>query len=514
MDRALIKDLICPYCNGSFRIVQEVEGTENKLQYGLIECRCFKFPVVHGILLLSLSKGYGGAEEELQPYVPLQVAAIRYLERGDVVGLRGWLHRRMPLAADLVDGTAGTYLKFSARMAMKTEAARARYLVDQGRNESVGYPGLHAQELFRAAIPPGRLGIGRLPFYPNLRQAYHSLRAWLVPRQYELEQLSSFYVQRFFAPRVNALALQLGFLPLEDRIVSLCCGQGIFENIVKAYGTARQVVSVDGQFLNLLLVKHFVDPAGNYICHDIQFPLPFADGYFDGVFSSTCLPEIPAQRSLVSESLRVTQESGWSFFDSIFNAKLGDSRINELRHYRFCQNFFGNLSDYRPFFKECAGPGRSLAFSIPDNPRSYTSQHGWVFSDSDKAAKDLSSDEPYLSVLAVHGARFRGFNNSVSRPWMTSEHLSVSPTYAVTTPDGSTLKLTRNPALAMPAPAYAPTAFRGYAERVDIDLKRVQDTSYLLNLYCDGVLALMPRAFDSPSRLLSDLQMRSSAPRL
>lgn len=88
MERALLRDLVCPYCNGSFTVANGVETDADRLRYALVECRCFKFPIVDGVLLLSLTKAYGGAEEELQPYVPLQIAAIEFLGRGDARGLR------------------------------------------------------------------------------------------------------------------------------------------------------------------------------------------------------------------------------------------------------------------------------------------------------------------------------------------------------------------------------------------------------------------------------------------
>src|SRR5947208_13774708 len=108
--------MVCPYCGGPFTVTRPVDADDERVRYGLVECRCFAFPVVDGILLLSLSKGYGGAEERLQPYVPLQVAAIRCLERDDVPGLRTWIRRHAPLAADLIEGTDETYVRFASRV--------------------------------------------------------------------------------------------------------------------------------------------------------------------------------------------------------------------------------------------------------------------------------------------------------------------------------------------------------------------------------------------------------------
>jgi hypothetical protein len=93
----------------------------------LLECRCFIFPVVDGVLLLSLAKGYGGAEEALQPYVPLRAAAIEYLQRDDVAGLQSWIRRHIPLAALLIDGCVGDYTEFMAARGSLLDTAVDRY---------------------------------------------------------------------------------------------------------------------------------------------------------------------------------------------------------------------------------------------------------------------------------------------------------------------------------------------------------------------------------------------------
>src|SRR5437867_3640024 len=201
--------MVCPYCGGRFRVRRRVWQDDDRLHFGLVECRCFVFPVVDGILLLSLAKGYGGAEEALQPYGPLQVAAVRHLESDDVAGLRGWMRRHMPLAADLVDGTDEPYLAFAERVAAALSAQVRRFLDDYGRYEVVGTPRSSATRRLRTKLPAlrgARSGPRSAPPFPTT---------------------DDFYAARYFSPRVNALALQLGALPPADRILSLCCGHGV-----------------------------------------------------------------------------------------------------------------------------------------------------------------------------------------------------------------------------------------------------------------------------------------------
>lgn len=483
MDVRLIEDLRCPYCAGAFRVARAIQqDPAGGLRYGLLECRCFVFPVVDGILLLSLAKGYGGAEEALQPYVPLQIAALRYLAQDDVAGLLGWMRRHMPLAAELVGGTTASYLNTATRLDVALEAETNRYLAAQGRYEVVGTP-------------------------TPLRRA----RQWLrgvrrrgarVTPELELGRLTSYYVQRFFSPRVNTLAMQLGHLPMQGRILSLCCGHGVFENLLTADGRAQDVVCMDGQFLNLLITRHYAAPDASFICHDVQFPLPFADGFFGGVFSSTCLPEIPAQRSFVREAIRVTAEEGWTMFDSIWNTELGVRRIDATRSYRYCQNFFARLDDYLPFFDECAPAGREVGINIPTTPDRYLSDPGWVFGGA-RAAAAAGRGDPFVSTLVVNSARFPGYS-SPERPWLAPEWLSVSPVFDAAVREG-TLQLTRRANFREPYRHFALTEAPLFPERLSLDKARCQsDRAYLLEQYCTGALALLPWVFAADRATLAE----------
>ena len=495
MRRDWIAQLRCPYSGGPLQISKEVAGDAERLQYGLLASRCFEFPVVDGILLLSLSKGYGGAEEELQPYVPLQVAAIKYLQQGDVEGLRGWIRRHLPLAAQLLDGTAEAYLPFAARMAAEQDRVTSEYLIDNTRFEFLGYP-----------PPPGRLNrlLGPARYYRKQQRA-RAAAARRNPRAWELQQLQSYYPERFFAPRVNALALQLGSLPLDGRLLSLCCGHGVYENLLNLLGKADNVLSIDGQFLNLLVTRRYVHPQGSYICHDLQFPFPFEAGVFDGVFASTCLPEIPAQKSFVSEAVRVTAESGWTFMDSIWNLDIGVRRIDPRREYRFCQNFFSSLEDYLPFFEECA-PGRELALNVPTAPADYVEDPRWLHGmDSMRDAIRAGSDWE-ISLLATTAQHFRGHLKPGSRRWLSAEHLALSPAYEIVAGDGTAIELRRRPAFQQLQRVFAPKAVAELPAQVSLLRSGLDDPAYLLERYCESVLVPLPAEFDRQSARLHHLR--------
>lgn len=479
MDLQLISELVCPYCGGDFQVARSNQSENGRLSYGLLECRCFSFPVVDGILLLSLAKGYGGAEEALQPYVPLQVAAISYLQRDDVAGLQGWIRRHLPLASELLENRAGSYLDFTARLNAALEVEIQAYM--------------------RASAQYEVVGAGK-PAHP-LKRWLSAVRAQLRRRQGtpDAAQLTGYYVSRFFAPRVHSLALQLGSLRLDGRLLSLCCGHGVFENLLSAYGKAQNCISVDGQFLNLLITRRYANPVGNYICHDLQYPLPFRDGACDAVFSSTCLPEIPAQRSFAREAIRVTAPSGWTVFDSIWNLEIGVQRVNPTRHYRFCQNFFSRLQDYLPFFEECAA-GREIGVDVPGLPEKYLQTANWAFG-SDKERVLAARKDPEISVIVRDKTQFAGLIPP-QRPWLNAGQLSVSPVFE-SSPQNGGLQLRRREVFAQLSPNFAPAGFAGFPQAME--LPRTQDPQVLLQHYCAGTLALLPGSFDAGSRKLSEL---------
>jgi Methyltransferase domain len=433
-------------------------------------------------------KGYGGAEEELQPYAPLQAAAIKYLQRNDVSGLRAWISRHLPLAVGLMDDGFRSYLEFSAVMGEQLASAIERYLSDYGRFEVVGAsPRKDWRDVFRK-------------IYLRLRGVTRSTSS----REREQAQLTSYYVSRFFAPRANTLALQLEQLPLEGRLLSLCCGQGVFENLLRSLGGQCTVVSVDAQFLNLLCARRFVHPNGVYLCHDLQFPLPFVDGAFDGVFSSTCLPEIPAQRTFASEAIRATADAGWTFFDSIWNLDMPDvRRIVENRHYRFCQNFFTDLGDYLDFFAECAGPSRSLALDVPDVPARYLGAPRWITERGAMLEAIRAKTDDEISVLVTKPDHFRKFRGA-HHDWLSAETLSISPAFDVAPVDGA-LRLRRKPAFDKLASNFAPGSFAGYPEALTLERARLGEADYRYNQFGASVFVSLPGRFDRDTQSLGSL---------
>lgn len=481
MQRRVLAGMVCPYCNGPFTVVAGETGTDRRIDWGLVRCRCFEFPIIDGVLLLSLAKGYGGPEDELHPYVPLQVAAIKFLQAKDIDALRAWIAQHSPeVAALLSDSPVEPYLDVSARLGARITPLVTQFLEQVGRFEVIG--GTPPQSV--AVRAKGRLRRGAPPTRED-----HVLR------------LLDYYAMRFYSARANQLALRMQHLPFEGPILSLCCGHGVFENFMQRLGFTNDVVSVDAQLVNLLITRRYSGSPGSYIVHDVQFPLPFRDGAFGGVFSSTCLPEIPSQRFFVDEQVRVTAPSGWTFLDRIWNVDVGARRLDRFRYYRFCQNFFGRLEDYVDMFRERAGT-RQVGVDLARPAAIYVDDHGWEFDErrvNDLLAAGASHE---LSALIIDEAAFPGF---VSRPLVLSaDALSVSPIFEAAAV-GDTLRLERRPQLANVDAEGAPALQTPFPEQLELAAASLRDPAGLHDQFVRSHLVLLPDNFDAATPRLAAL---------
>ncbi|MEY2399842.1 MAG: hypothetical protein QOJ00_3016 [Actinomycetota bacterium] len=487
MKRSLLRDLVCPYCGGTFTVTAEAVADDDRVEWGLVECRCFEFPIVDGVLLLSLAKDHAGPEDRLNPYAPLLIAAIEYLRNRDVDGLRAWIGRHVPEVAGLLRGSdVGTYLSVSARLGVDIAPLVKQHLDEMSKYEVIGVP--RTRDGLRS-----KLGRGSRP------------SAAVVPdRNVELSRLVDYYTTRFFSPRANALAMRMGHLDMTGRIVSLCCGHGVFENFVRALGMTAELVCIDAQLVNLLITRTFANADASFVLHDVQFPLPFASGSVDGVFSSTCLPELPSQKAFIDESIRITAPTGWTFFDRTWNVEIGARRIEPTRHYRFAQNFFGRLEQYVELFRECAGPDRDVGVDMPRPTAAYVDDPGWSFG-PDADARLAARTKLELSALVVNPSTFKGFVAPNRSAAMTPKRLSVSPVFDVDArSDRETLQLTRRPQLAH-LDAELGETFTPFPESQSLPRHRFGDRGFLLEHFCQGTLALLPDRFDTASTTLDAL---------
>jgi hypothetical protein len=460
-------------------VSKAIESDADRVRWGLARCGCFTFPIVDGVLLLSLAKGYGGSEEVLQPYTPLQVAALEFLQADNLPALREWIDRHVPLLARLIRPEPLAYLDFMRDLNGRLYQEVERDLHAWGRWEVLGRRASYRrQPSARKAIAATWAGATWL-----------GLRARWAPAVFE-----SFYVARFVTPQLEELRLRLRPLPFDGPLLSIACGHGPFELLVQARQPATDIVSVDGQLLNLFVTRRFVNPEGDYICHDVQFPMPFADGAFAGVFSSSCLIEIPTQASFVRESVRVTSPSGWTVFDAV--GPEPDTRVTPTRFYRVCQNSLDSLPEYLRLLRECAS-GRPLQMTTA------TSAGPW------------NRDAAVLTGLrmASFAVTRLPLDATVSPGTLTPgerARLHVNPKFEVR--DEKTRLVGRLRPDQLRQRRRHPDLVSALPEEITIEKQRLSDAAFVADLCRKGVLVLLPDDFGTDAVRASAATSPESSP--
>ena len=118
------------------------------------------------MLLLSLSKSYGDSEEVLAPYVPQQVAAIEYLRADDLVGLRRWIERHVPLLHRLIGPRPVDYLTFCKELNAGLWPQVEKDLFAWNRYEVLGRRGALKRRRF----------LQECPFWPGIVKGLGGIR--------------------------------------------------------------------------------------------------------------------------------------------------------------------------------------------------------------------------------------------------------------------------------------------------------------------------------------------------
>lgn len=489
----LIDDLVCPYTGGPMWPTSVVQGDVDRIDFGIVSSECFDFPVVGGVLLLGLTKGYGGPEEKLAPYVALQAASLTFLGRNDVVGLLGWMRQHSPLAHRLLTGEISTYTDFALELAQTTAALDATAMTRDADLEVLGDVGARGRLHDIAARTRLHRVIGRrsIGLAHRAVTGARKLRTRLqnTKAQRDSAIAENFYAQRFFSPRAAGTAFTISTLDTTGPILSVCCGHGMFENLLNQSGRRpRELVCVDGQLINLLALRAFVDPHVDAICHDVQLDWPFPDKYFQGVFSSSCLPEVPAQAHVIREAVRLTRDSGWTLFDSIWALDSGVQRCDPYRPYRYLQNFLPTLASYRDVFSRQAG-GKKVHYALCRPAAEIVDGPAWASSPADIDAEFATARDTELNVLIVDPEKFGGFVPA-DHGWMA--HCRLSPAYR-TVDSAAQIRS----GFDVTSSVFAPVGFRGMPTR----LPSARLTEDPVGAFADSVTAPLPDRFDGSVRL-------------
>ncbi len=480
MNLELIGRMRCPYCTGCFTLSKENKSAGDRILYGLIECHCFEFPIVDGVLLLSLTKGYGGSEDKLIPYEPFMAAAIQYIKEDDLPGFEAWIKEKSPILSKLLFDNTLSYTEFNVEYSRDYNTHNIEFLEEQVNEYKV------VGEKRGEGVPVNKSGQSLYP------QSYEDMILCKLGRG------GNYYVKRYFDPSVSVTRnFLLNNMP-DDYLLSLCIGQGILENIAADHFSSDKLISMDAQLINLFIVKRFVHQEGLYICHNLYFPLPFANDEISATFTSTCLPELVNQANVMREISRVTRKSGWAYIEHIWKGK--ELRFAAGRFYRYLQNQFESFDQYL-----------ELLHNTCDSNAAFLSMYqydGYKLAELDdfvpmSECASIEANTPDLvSVLLTDQVRKIG-RSLVPLAESEIRRLRISPMFD-STREGKLLRGRIKDIRKDYMHRSLPTEF-------EVDLTKLDDGSYLNTLYEAGVLVLLPETVATYFPALNELVYKVEA---
>lgn len=272
----LVPLLRCQHCHGSFAFTAAAPVPLAGGEFGVLQCGCAKYPVVDGIPIL------------------------------------------LRAAVGMFEHTTGT-----AQVA-GTTPEKLIELIEQGRGatallECLSFPVLPPplRRLLGWKLANGPLGarLGR-------RLCRQRLQSQVLARRSSISasELFSFFYQpdspldrvvgdyfnlRFGQPRHLAALSLLHNVPADDKpLLDIACGGGHLDHYLLSRREPAAVVGTDLNFFHLWIARHWIAPAGQYVCADAGEGLPFVDDSFSATFCSDAYHYIPNRTALHQEIKR------------------------------------------------------------------------------------------------------------------------------------------------------------------------------------------------------------------
>jgi SAM-dependent methyltransferase len=266
LTREFLKSLHCPYCGAPLCLESDGTAQDNaeRVRWGIVRCACYRYPILDGILIL---RQFSSTVEVANPIV-------ERLAAGDRAGALDYA----------LSATAPVPLPRSALQRTLNRLARYGLKIELPRRENN----------FRRAIADNAI---------SFRNALTTLR----PNHYA-DYLFYRHANPSFLASIPLLSV-IGRLKT-GTVLDLACGIGHSAFLIHKLFPHLQVVAADHDIVNLYLAQRFIAPDVTYICLDTEFPLPFADEVFAGVWCLDGMHYIRSKAALGREFKRVSQQDG------------------------------------------------------------------------------------------------------------------------------------------------------------------------------------------------------------
>jgi SAM-dependent methyltransferase len=270
--KALLPILRCQRCRGSFAFSEAAPAATARAEFGVLRCSCSAYPVVDGIPIIQ--HGAVGMFEhttgtaQVAGVTPAQLVGL--IERGATIeALRECLC--VPVFPSLLRKLLGWRLSHGA-LATKLARKLGKQRVDELLRERDRISAIELFDFFYQSDSPLDEVVGH---YFNLR---------------------------FGQPRHLAALSLLQNVPADGKpLLDIACGGGHLDHYLLARRDPLPIVGIDMNFFHLWIARHWVAPAGLYVCADASDGLPFADDSFSATFCSDAYHYIPNRKQLHQE---------------------------------------------------------------------------------------------------------------------------------------------------------------------------------------------------------------------
>lgn len=271
--RTFLEQIHCPYCGSGLRVERELCVREEEILYGIVQCSCYRYPIIDGILILRQTSQAANTTDQ----------AVVLLEAEDTNGAFRFLIESSPVAPNRM-GSQWFYDAIKRRLRRMTL-----------RSERV------IEDVARSAT--------------TLREAVAVLR----PSSY-----GSYLVHRY-ANNSFLAALPLLLLAKELRseapvVLDVNCGVGHASFILRSVFPELSVIATDHDFVNLYMARRYMVPDGTFVCMDTEAALPFADGCFEAAVCMDGLHYVRGKQAFLRELARTIRQDGIWLFPHMHNA--------------------------------------------------------------------------------------------------------------------------------------------------------------------------------------------------
>ncbi len=278
MESLLIRDrllpmLRCPFCGGAFEFDEKPRPPLGRAEFGLLRCACSVFPVIDGIPIIQrapvcMLEHTRGTQETEGITIDALVALIR---RGDTLDA-------------LLECVAVPEMPAIWRAALGWRLSHSRFAVRAARALS--------KKKFVREVMASRDAIGARA----LLEHYYLSGGPLDPA------MGHYFIRRFGQPRhLAALAMAATIASEFKPVLDIACGIGNLEHYFSCRSDPAPVIGLDMNFYHLWIARHWMAPAGHYVCANASDALPFADASFSSTVCSDAYHLIRNHDNLLRE---------------------------------------------------------------------------------------------------------------------------------------------------------------------------------------------------------------------